>query len=135
MSQIIVYQNPEGTNICICHPTGELPIEEVLVKDCPVGAVIVDESELPQGASNQFFDAWEFNGSTIVVNLDKAKAIKLAQFNDAALQIAQKRQLNTLTGVSNAMSDANFLVELSTGRKDIISATTTDDLALIVNPS
>ena len=32
MSQVIVYTSSEG-NLCVCHPTGELPIEEVLVKD------------------------------------------------------------------------------------------------------
>ena len=78
MSQVIVYTSSEG-NLCVCHPTGELPIEEVLVKDCPAGAIIIDESELPQGAENEYFDAWELVDGKVVVNETKKQAIIDAQ--------------------------------------------------------
>jgi hypothetical protein len=127
MSQVIIYTNSEG-NISVCMPTGELSIKEVLIKDCPKGAVIVDDSTLPQGKDRQFFDAWELNGTTITVNIEKAKAIKLTQFNDVALQTAQKRQLNTLTGIVNTPDDATFLDELNNSRNAILNAKTTADL-------
>ena len=73
MSQFIVYTSSEG-NLCVCHPTGELPIEEVLTKDCPVGAIIIDDSELPQGEDNKYFDAWELVNGKVVVNQDKKQA-------------------------------------------------------------
>jgi hypothetical protein len=71
--QVIVYSQDNG-QVAVCYPTGELPIEEVQVKDTPAGSIIVDNDSLPN-EHNDFFDAWELNGSTVTVNLNKAKAI------------------------------------------------------------
>ena len=127
MAQVIIFSNNNG-GVSVCVPTGELHINEVLSKDAPAGAIIVDNSVLPQGADAQFFDAWELNGSTVTVNFAKAQAQKLAQFNAAAVQEAQKRQLNTLAGIENAVSDADFIASLTAGRASIASATTTAEL-------
>jgi len=86
---VIIFSNTNG-GVSVCVPTGELPIEQVLAKDCPSGAIIVDDATLPQ-ADNDFFDAWELNtlintnteyftpndlnNSIIKINLDKAKAM------------------------------------------------------------
>jgi len=74
MSQVIVYTNDNG-NVSVCYPTNELPIEQVLAKDCPAGAIIVEESELP----TDYFDAWELVNGKVVVNLDKKNAIQLIE--------------------------------------------------------
>lgn len=79
MAQVIIFKNPYGTNVAVCHPTGELPIEQVLVKDCPQGALIVDESELPQGEDAQYFDAWELVDGKVVVNQQKKAEIEAAK--------------------------------------------------------
>lgn len=71
--QVIVYSQDNG-QVVVCYPTGELPIEEVLAKDCPTGAIIVDVSELPQG-EDEFFDAWELVNGKVVVNQTKKQAI------------------------------------------------------------
>ena len=128
--QVIIHSNSNG-NLSVTVPTGELPINEVLAKDCPAGAIIVDDSTLPQGSDAQFFDAWELSGSTVSVNFEKARAIKLTQFNAAAVAEAQKRQLNTLAGIDNAVSDADFTASLTAGRAAIAAATTTAQLAAI----
>jgi len=130
MSQVIIHTNENG-NVSVTVPTGEISVQEVLAKDCPAGAIIVDDSTLPQGADAQFFDAWEMSGSTVTVNFEKAKAIKLAQFNAKAVEEAQKRQLNTLAGIPNAVSDADFTASLTAGRTAIASATTTAELVAI----
>jgi len=130
MTQAIIFTNDNG-GVSVCIPTGELPINEVLSKDSPAGAIIVDDSTLPQGADSSFFDAWELSGSTVTVNFEKAKAIKLAQFNAKAVEEAQKRQLNTLAGIDNAVSDADFTASLTAGRASIASATTTAELVAI----
>ena len=132
--QVIVYQSANG-NVAVCVPTGELPINEVLAKDCPAGAIIVDDSTLPQGADTQFFDAWKLNGSTVTVDFPTAQAHKLRDFNAAAVQVAQKRQLNTLAGIENSVSDADFTAELTAGRTAIANAKTTADLIAVTNPS
>ena len=70
---IIIYTNELG-NVSVTVPTGEISIEEVLAKDCPDHAIIVDSSELPE-EHNDFFNAWELVEGKVVVNLDKAKVI------------------------------------------------------------
>lgn len=134
MAQVIVYQSANG-NVAVCVPTGELPINEVLTKDCPAGAIIVDDSTLPQGADAQFFDAWTLSGSTVTVNFAKAQADRLAQYNAAALQVANQRNLNTLAGIANAVADADWQAKLTADRASIASATTTAQLVAIANPA
>jgi len=131
--QVIIYTNSNG-GVSVCVPTGELPINEVLGKDCPAGAIIVDDATFPQGADAQFFDAWRLNGSTITVDFPTAQAHKLRNFNAAAVQVAQKRQLNTLAGISNTPDDATFITELTNGRAAIAAATTTTELLVITDP-
>jgi hypothetical protein len=72
--QIIIYTTKKG-NVAVTVPTGELSIEEVLAKDCPEGAIIVDDSELPK----DYFDAWELVNEKVVVNETKKQAIIAAQ--------------------------------------------------------
>jgi hypothetical protein len=69
MAQVIIYA--QKGQVAVCTPTGELPIEEVLAKDCPVGSIIVDASELPTDS----FDAWELVDGKVVVNETKKQAI------------------------------------------------------------
>jgi hypothetical protein len=130
MTQVIIHANNNG-GVSVTVPTGELPINEVLVKDCPAGATIVDDSVLPQGSDAQFFDAWELADGKVTVNLEKARAIKLSQFNAAAVQEAQKRQLNTLAGLDNDVADADFIAQLKAGRDAIAAASSTADLVAI----
>jgi hypothetical protein len=131
MSNVIIYQNPTGTNVFVCVPTGELPIETVLTKDCPAGAIIVDDSTLPQGADAQFFDAWKLSGSTVTVDFPTAQSVKLAQYNAQALQTAQARNLNNLAGIANTPDDATWSAQLTSDRAAIAAATTTEELVAI----
>lgn len=73
MAQVIIFTNENG-GVSVCVPTGELDISIVKVKDTPSHSIIVDASILPE-ADNDFFNAWELQGSAVIVNLDKAKAI------------------------------------------------------------
>jgi hypothetical protein len=127
MSQVIIYTNSNG-GVSVCVPTGEIDIKDVLKKDCPENAIIVDADSLPQGADAQFFDAWELVDGVVSVNFVKAQAIKLAQFNAQAVQEAQARQLNTLAGIANEVSDADFTATLTAGREKIANATTIAEL-------
>ena len=72
MAQVIIYTNENG-NVSVCTSTGELPIEEVLTKDCPAGAIIVDDSTLP--TENEYFNAWELVDGQVLVNETKKQAI------------------------------------------------------------
>jgi hypothetical protein len=126
MSQVIIYTNENG-NVSVCAPTGELPIEEVLAKDCPVGAIIVDAGTLPQ-TDEDFFNAWRLNNGIIAVDLEAARAVQLERFNASAVQEAQKRQLNVLAGIANAVTDEAFISDLTAKRAAIASAASTAEL-------
>ena len=95
MSQIIIFQNNNG-GVSLTIPSGELPINEVLAKDCPADAFIIDNSELPQGEDAQFFDAWELVNGKVVVNQTKKQAIIDAQ---QAPIVAKQSALNKLAAL------------------------------------
>lgn len=130
--QVIIYTNSNG-GVSTCIPTGEISIEAVLKKDCPEGAIIVDSSTLPN-QDNDFYDAWELNGSTISVNIAKAQAIATNQLNAQAKAEAQHRATNTAIGVANKLDDAAFLALLTTARTAIGAATTTQAIRDAVKP-
>jgi len=71
MAQVIIYE--QNGQVALCIPTGELPIEQVLAKDCPAGAIIIDDSELP--TDNEYFNAWELVDGKVVVNEVKKQAM------------------------------------------------------------
>ena len=52
----IIY--PSAYGIAVIHPTGELPIEQVALKDVPASVpyLIVDDSDIP--ADRTFREAW-----------------------------------------------------------------------------
>jgi hypothetical protein len=130
MSQVIIYTNDNG-GVSVCTPTGELPIEQVLAKDCPAGAIIVDSDTLP---NNDFFNAWELNDTTVTVNFDKAKAITkdrlraerkpLLEAQDVAFQralessadttaiVAEKQRLRDITQLADQATTLEQLKQI-----------------------
>ena len=77
MPQVIIFTNDNG-GVSVCTPTGELDIQAVKAKDTPNTSIIVQDTALPS-ADNDFFDAWELSGTTISVNLTKAKLLTKAR--------------------------------------------------------
>jgi hypothetical protein len=131
--QVIIHTNDNG-GVSVTVPTGELSIDAVKAKDTPAGSIIVDSSTLPQGADAKFFDAWELSGSTVTVNLDKAKAFANTMLNNMAKQEVTHRTTNAGIGVENKLSDADWLALLTTARTAISSATTTQQLLDALTP-
>ena len=78
MAKVIIFTNENG-GVSLTTPTAEYlennTIEDVLAKDCPDHAIIVDDSELPE--DHTYFNAWELVKGKIVINLDKKNAIDL----------------------------------------------------------
>ena len=102
MSQVIIYTNDNG-GVSICTPTGELAIEEVLVKDCPEGAIIVDNSDFP----TEYFDAWELVDGQVVINETKKQAIIDAQ---TAATTAKESALAKLAALGLTEDEVKALV-------------------------
>ena len=133
MSQVIIYSN-DRNGVSVCVPTGELPIEDVLARDCPAGAIIVDDSTLPQGDDSLFFDSWVLNGTTVSVDLTKAKAIATSNLNSLAKAEAQHRFTNTSIGLDNILTDADWIALLNTARSAITASADTTALVASVAP-
>tara|TARA_R110000868_G_scaffold75583_2_gene217910 strand:+ start:428 stop:832 length:405 start_codon:yes stop_codon:yes gene_type:complete len=133
MAQVIIFTNDNG-GVSVCYPTGEISIEEVLAKDCPAGAIIVDSNSLPN-EHNDFFNAWELNGTTVTVSLAKSKAITkdrlraertpLLQAQDVAFQralesgadttaiVAEKQRLRDITKLADFATTLDELKALA----------------------
>ena len=135
MNKVIIWSN-EGGNVSVCYPTGEISLEEVLAKDCPEGAVVVDNDSLPNEHS-EFFNAWKLNAGSVSVDLDKAKEITkvrlrverkpLFEAQDIAFQratetgadtaaiVAEKQRLRDITQLADAATTVDELKVLKAG--------------------
>ena len=126
MTQAIIFTNDNG-GVSVCTPTGEISIEAVLAKDCPKGAMIVEQSALP--TANDFFDAWELVDGKVEVSLAKATEITkkrlrlerepLLAAQDVAFQRAQESGADT----SAIVAEKQRLRDITS-----FSATTLDEL-------
>lgn len=75
MGQVIVIKNPDG-GVFVVRPTGEVPIETVLIKDVPNDPSlfkVMDQSALP--VDRNYMGAWVLSGEAVSVDLEKAKVI------------------------------------------------------------
>jgi hypothetical protein len=125
MSQVIIHQTENG-NVAVTIPTGEISIEAVLAKDCPKGALIVEENTLPQGVGASFFDAWELADGKVTVSLPKATEITkkrlraerepLLAAQDVAFQRAQESGADTsaIVAEKNRLRDITKLADAAT---------------------
>ena len=124
MTQAIIFTNDNG-GVSVCIPTGELPIEQVQIKDTPKGSIIVNTSDLPN-QHNDFFDAWELVDGKVEVSLAKAKEITkkrlraerepLLQAQDVAFQRALEAGSDTsaIVAEKNRLRDVTKLADAET---------------------
>ena len=133
--QVIMYTNETG-NVSVCSPTGELPIEEVLAKDCPAGAIIVDASTLPE-EYNEFFNAWVLNDVVVSVDFTKAQEITKDRLRTErtpllqALDVAQLRNLADPVILADIEAKKQVLRDAT---KQVDSLTTLDELKAVQLP-
>jgi hypothetical protein len=126
MSQCIVFKNEQG-GVSVCIPTGELSIDQVQQKDTPAGSIIMNVSDLPR--DNDFFNAYELNGSTITVNFAKAVEITKARLRAertpllAAQDVAFQRALEEGADTTAIVAEKQRLRDITN-----ITATTLDEL-------
>ena len=129
MNKVIIYKNDSG-GVSVVYPTGELPINEVLKRDCPTDAQIYDQNRLPESDAD-FFDAWELNDDLVTVNLIKAKKITIDRINSLARISAAHRRDNTAIGLDNAISDTEFTDMLISMRAQVNAALSLDQLRAV----
>jgi len=136
--QVIIYSQDNG-QVAVCYPTGELPIEEVLARDCPDGAVIVENDSLPN-EHDEFFDAWELRGTAVTVNLGKAKDIAKDNLRTerapvlASLDVQFMRAVESgNTTLQTAITEQKQELRDITTHTSITGATTVDGLKTAMN--
>ena len=114
--QVIIFTNETG-GVSTTIPTGELPIQEVLLKDCPSGAIIVEQSALP--TANDFFDAFELADGVVTVSLTKATEITKKRLRSereplfAAQDVAFQRALETGADTSAIVAEKQRLRDVT----------------------
>jgi len=124
---IIVHTNKQG-GVSVTFPTGEVSIEEVLAKDCPDHAIIVDSADLPN-EHNDFFNAWELVDGKVSVNLTKATDITKTRLRAerapllTALDVQYQRALESGTDTKAIVAEKQRLRDITK-----ITATTLDEL-------
>lgn len=127
MAQVIIYTNENGL-VSVCIPTGELPIEEVLTKDCPEGAIVIDNADLP---SRDFRNAWELADGAVAVNFAKAQELTKDRLRAErkplmeAQDVAFQRALETGADTSAIVAEKQRLRDIT---KLVDTATTLDEL-------
>jgi len=126
MSQVIIFTNSNG-GVSTCVPTGEISIESVLAKDCPAGAIIVEQSSLP--TANDFYDAWELTDGVVTVSFPKAveltkKRLRVERTPLLATQdVAFQRALESGADTTAIVAEKQRLRDVTN-----FSATTLDEL-------
>jgi hypothetical protein len=126
MTQVIIFTNSNG-GVSTCIPTGEISIEAVLEKDCPAGAIIVEQSFLPN--ANDFYDAWELADGVVTVNFAKAVELTKKRLRAertpllAAQDVAFQRALESGADTIAIVAEKQRLRDITN-----ITATTLDEL-------
>ena len=124
---VIIYTNNNG-NVSLCQPTGEISIEDVLAKDCPDHAIIVNSADLPN-EHNDFFNAWELADGKVSVNLAKAVSITQDRLRAERKSLLEAQDVLFNRALESGTDTTAIVVEKQRLR-DItkISVTTLDEL-------
>jgi hypothetical protein len=124
---IILHTNENGS-VSVTVPTGEISIEEVLAKDCPAHAIIVDSVDLPN-EHNDFFNAWELADGKVSVNLAKATDITKTRLRAERKPLMEEQDVLFQRALESG-TDTKTIVAEKQRLRDItkISVTTLDEL-------
>jgi len=109
MTQVIVFTNSNG-GVSVCTPSGELPIEAVLAKDCPAGAFIINADALPQ--EPDFFDAFVIiNNDTVTVDLERAKEVTRARLRRERAPLLEQHDVLYMRALEAGLPTASIVNE------------------------
>jgi hypothetical protein len=128
--QVIIHSNSNG-GVSTTIPSGEISIEDVLAKDCPQGAIIVDSSALPQGNGANFYDAWELADGAVTVSLSKAKELTKKRLRTERTPLLQAQDILFQRALESGADTATIVAEKQRLRditKLADQATTLDEL-------
>jgi hypothetical protein len=124
---IIIHTNELG-GVSVTTPTGEISIEDVLTKDCPDHAIIVNSADLPN-EHNNFFNAWELVDGKVSVSLAKATELTKTRLRAERKPLLEAQDVLYMRATEQG-TDTKAIVAEKQRLRDItkITATTLDEL-------
>lgn len=135
----IVFWDPEEDVLAVVHPTGEVPIDQLVGMVVPEGVSyeIVDDDIIP--SDRTFRDAWVKTGSTITEDLAKAKEIgheyrrvkRAEEFAPHDDLIA--KQIPGADAEAAEAARADIRAKYATMQEDIDAATTTAQIKTVLD--
>ena len=126
MAKIIVYMDNQEN--CVINPAPINSNSDYLIDElnnCPLGAFIIDSSELPQGISINFTNSWTIKNNKVIVDLDKAKNEQLDRLKDFDNQFIELKP--------NLINNTNYQDALVTMQNQILSSKTIEDIFSSLN--
>ena len=116
----IIYANDGGVAVITPAPGNDIAIVTMRAVPAGVTSVVVEDSVIP--ADRSFRNAWELSGSTILVNLVKAKAIAIAKIRERALVAIKKAEEQTMLNEIVTHTAASISAALALAKTNIANA-------------
>ena len=79
MSKIIVFSEKNG--VSICHPAPDADIKDVLMRDCPDGAIIVNAADIPDNP--EYSRSWVIVDEKISIDMTVAREVHREKLRQA----------------------------------------------------
>ena len=129
----IIFTRPEDGGVSIVTPTSGTATEALASKTVPAGVdyEIVNDNVIP--TSRRFRDAWQKSGTTVVVDITKAKVIALAQLREAAVRTLEKCRLKDDLGEAKAYTLAQVQAAYQTAMTNLNTKVNAADLESCVD--
>ena len=134
MTQVIIYQQTDTETPAVVHPSGQVPIEQLVGMAVPAGSIseIIEESSLPDST---FRNAWRWAGvgQDVVINMDDAKQSAINTIKPVAIKAAVDAEKQELIGESPTYSPTQIRQAYLTCKQEIENATTLEQLKQCMN--
>ena len=134
MTQVIIYQQTDTETPAVVHPSGQVPIEQLVGMAVPAGSIseIIEESSLPD---NTFRNAWRWNGvgQNVVINMNAAQQSAIDNIKRVAIEAAVAAEKLELISETPDYSPTQIQQAYSTCKAEIQATTTVEDLKLCMN--
>jgi len=128
----IIYETPDG-GVAVVTPAPGKTINQIASTAVPSGTdySIIEDSAIP--TSRRFRDAWQKSGTTVVVDVTKAKLIAVQSLRNTALNVIEKCQEKTELGEAVAYTKQVLLAAYQTALSTLQSKQTISDIEYCVD--
>ena len=128
----IIYETPEG-GVAVVTPAPGKTVNQIVSNVVPSGAnySIVEDSVIP--TNRRFRNAWQKSGTTVVVDVTKAKLIAVESLRNTALNVIKQCQEKTELGEAVVYTKQVLLAAYQTALSTLQSKQTISDIEYCVD--